>query len=102
MGVGAELDPTPGGAFRIDVDGEHFASGRFLEVDAPHRVVMTWGWEGSDTVHPGSTTVEITLVPDGDGTLLRLRHSELPSEEERTNHREGWKRYVGTLATRLA
>jgi len=25
MGVGAELDPRPGGQYRIDVDGEHGA-----------------------------------------------------------------------------
>src|SRR6266849_4942644 len=65
MGVGAELDPRPGGRVRIDVDGEHFATGEFREVDPPHRVVMTWGWESNDAVPPGSTTVEITLTPDG-------------------------------------
>jgi uncharacterized protein YndB with AHSA1/START domain len=98
MGVGAQLDPTPGGKIRIDVDGEHFASGRYVEVDPPHRVVMTWGWEGSGEVGPGSTTVEITLAPEGTGTLLRLRHTGLPSEEQRASHRDGWTRYTGGLA----
>jgi hypothetical protein len=32
-------------------------------------------------VPPGSTTVEITLTPDGDGTILRLRHLGLPNEK---------------------
>jgi uncharacterized protein YndB with AHSA1/START domain len=102
MGIGAQLDPTPGGAFRIDVDGEHFAAGRYVEVDPPHRLLMTWGWEGSASVAPGSTTVEITLVPDGAGTLLRLRHTGLPNEDERTNHRAGWQRYMEQLAARTA
>ena len=101
MGIGAELDPKPGGAFRIDVDGEHFASGRYVEVEPPHRVVMTWGWEGSDQVGPGSTTVEITLVPDGAGTLLRLRHTDLPTEEQRTSHCDGWVQYTRSLAALL-
>lgn len=98
MGVGAELDPRPGGRVRIDVDGEHFALGEFREVDPPHRVVMTWGWEASDAVPPGSTTVEITLTPDGDGTILRLRHLGLPDDEQRRSHQAGWKQYTGKLA----
>jgi len=98
MGIGAELDPTPGGIFRLDVDGVHHAAGRFVAVEPPHRVVFTWGWEGSPEVAPGSTTVEITLVPDGGGTLLRLRHTDLPTEEQRASHRGGWVQYTRSLA----
>ena len=35
MGVGAELDARPGGRFRIDVDGEHIATGEYQEIDPP-------------------------------------------------------------------
>lgn len=101
MGVGAELDPRPGGRVRIDVDGEHIAVGEFVEVEPPHRVVMTWGWENNDAVPPGSTTVEISLTPDGDGTVLHLRHRELPSDEQRQSHHAGWILYVGKLAAIL-
>jgi uncharacterized protein YndB with AHSA1/START domain len=101
MGVGAELDPRPGGRVRIDVDGEHIAAGEFVEVEPPHRVVMTWGWENSDAVPPGSTTVEISLTPDGDATILRLRHLGLPSDDQRQSHRAGWNLYVGKLAAIL-
>ncbi len=101
MGVGAELDPRPGGRVRIDVDGEHFALGEFREVDAPHRVVMSWGWEKNDAVPPGSTIVEITLTPDGAGTILRLRHLGLPGEEEKRSHEGGWRQYIGKLAAVL-
>ena len=98
MGIEAKLDPSPGGAYRIDADGEHIAVGKYLEVQPPHRLVMTWGWEGSEQVGPGSTTVEITLFPDGGGTLLRLRHSGLPTEQSRADHKAGWNRYLGNLA----
>jgi len=98
MGVDARLDPRPGGAFRIDVDGEHFAAGEYREVEPPRRLVMSWGWEGGGEVAPGSTTVEITLTPDGDGTLLRLRHRDLPNEVQRASHRKGWTLYAGRLA----
>jgi uncharacterized protein YndB with AHSA1/START domain len=98
MGVGAELDPRPGGRYRIDVDGEHIASGEYQEVDPPHRLVMSWGWEGHPTVPPGSTTVEITLTPERGATVLRLRHLGLPEEGERRQHTEGWNLYTRQLA----
>lgn len=101
MGVAADLDPRPGGRVRIDVDGEHIALGEFREVEPPHRVVMTWGWESNDGVPPGSTTVEITLTPDGDGTILRLRHLGLPNGKEKQSHLSGWKQYTGGLAALL-
>ncbi len=102
MGVGAELDPRPGGRVRIDVDGEHVATGEFREVDPPHRVVMTWGWESNNAVPPGSTTVEITLTPDGAGTILRLRQVGLPNEIERRSHEGGWELYARKLAAVFA
>lgn len=101
MGVGAELDPRPGGRVRIDVDGEHIAVGKFVAVDPPHRLVMTWGWESNAAVPPGSTTVEITLTADGGDTVLRLRHLGLPSEREKQSHQAGWNQYTGKLAAIL-
>ena len=101
MGVGAELDPRPGGRVRIDVDGEHVAVGEFVTVEPPHRVVMTWGWESNDAVPPGSTTVEITLTPDDGETVLRLRHMGLPNEQEKQSHQAGWNQFTGKLAALL-
>lgn len=98
MGVGAELDPRPGGRYRIDVDGEHVASGEYREIDPPRRLVMSWGWEGHPTVPPGSTTVEITLTPERGGTVLTLRHLGLPDESERRWHTEGWRQFTSRLA----
>lgn len=98
MGVGAELDPRPGGRYRIDVDGEHIARGEYQEVDPPHRLVMSWGWEGHPTIPPGSTIVEITLTPERGATVLRLRHLGLPNETERRQHGEGWTLYASQLA----
>ena len=53
-------------------------------------VVVTWGWESADyPVPPGSSRVQIDLIPDGDGTLVRLTHSGLPPTL-REAHRQGW------------
>jgi hypothetical protein len=59
---------------------------------------LTWGWESNDAVPPGSTTLEITLTPDGAGTILRLRHIGLANETERRSHLGGWELYTGKLA----
>ena len=98
MGVGAQLDARPGGRYRIDVDGEHIASGEYQVVEPPRRLVMSWGWEGHPTVPPGSTTVEITLTLENGATVLRLRHLGLPDEGERRQHSEGWRLYTSQLA----
>ncbi|WP_226962764.1 SRPBCC family protein [Streptomyces sp. C8S0] len=79
MGADGTFSFEPGGAYRTRVTGENVAAGRFLTVDPPKRLVFTWGWEaGPMRVPPGSTTVEITLEPTADGTLLRLVHTGLP------------------------
>jgi len=88
FGVEAELDPRPGGTFLVTVTGRSrmVARGTFLEVQPPTRVVYTWGWEpidgtyeGVTEVPSGSSTVEVTLEEDGSSTILRLRHSGLPT-----------------------
>ncbi|MEU9178470.1 SRPBCC domain-containing protein [Streptomyces sp. NPDC048550] len=101
MGADGTFSFEPGGSYRTRVTGENVASGRFLTVGPPKRLVFTWGWEsGPMPVPPGSSTVEITLEPVPDGTLLRLVHSGLPSPEAGAAHAEGWQHYVGRLAVR--
>jgi uncharacterized protein YndB with AHSA1/START domain len=101
MGSSATLEATPGGEYRVDVIGGHIASGEFVEVDRPRRLVHTFGWEpegGQDNpVPPGSSTIEIELVPSGDGTTLRFRHYGLPSAEAAQSHAHGWDHYLGRL-----
>lgn len=102
QGVDATIEPRPGGAFRVNVQGDGYASGVVLEVDVPRRFVFTWGWEMPDNpVPPGSTTVEIELLPDPAGTLVRLTHRDLP-EPTRPLHAEGWSHYVQRLTIAAA
>jgi uncharacterized protein YndB with AHSA1/START domain len=97
MGRDIQLDPRPGGAMRIDYNGADIASGEFVEVDPPSRIVLTWGWEApGDATPPGASTVEVDFVPDGDGTILRLRHSGLVDEAV-AGHAEGWDHFLAAL-----
>jgi uncharacterized protein YndB with AHSA1/START domain len=99
-GVEADLDARPGGLYRVNITGGNVARGTFVEVSPYTRVVFTWGWEGDDsTVPPGASTVEVTLTPDGGGTLVRLIHRDLPTQAV-TGHTQGWDHYLPRLAAR--
>ena len=96
-GIGAMLEPRPGGVYRVNINGRDIALGRYMEVVPHSRVVFSWGWEGQESpVPPGSSTVEVSLIPDGDGTIVRLRHLGLTAAA-RDAHREGWEHYLPRL-----
>jgi uncharacterized protein YndB with AHSA1/START domain len=97
----ASLDARPGGTFSIDVRGNP-ARGEYLEIEPPHRVVFTWGIEGSGDLPPGTSKVEVVLQPDGDETVVTLTHRDLPTQEFRRSHREGWGEFLGLLGALLS
>ena len=90
LGREADFEARVGAAYRIVINDTRTLLGEFVELVPHKRIVFTWGWEDHPTVPPGSSTVEVTLEPDGDGTLLRLRHRNLPSDQERANHARAW------------
>jgi uncharacterized protein YndB with AHSA1/START domain len=99
IGQSAHLDPEPGGVFALDFD-ETKIRGNFVTVEPPHRVVFTWGVPGSTELPEGSSTVEITLTADGDGTIVELHHSDL-SADERVRHEAGWTELLPRLREKV-
>jgi uncharacterized protein YndB with AHSA1/START domain len=111
LGVDAELDPRPGGLFRATTIAQphYVASGHYVEVEPPTRLVFTWGWEpndelvdGQDRIPPGTSTGEVVLVADGDSTILRLRHSGRPDEAACRFHAMGWDETLDRLVVGAA
>jgi uncharacterized protein YndB with AHSA1/START domain len=99
MGVQAEFEPQPGGLYLLNLDGARKAArGSFREVVPVHRLAYSFGWDDNDAVPPGSSLVEIDLIEQPDGTLLRLTHTGLPTQEECAGHAKGWAHYLGRLA----
>ena len=97
MGTEAETELHPGGLYLVGVNGRK-ARGAFREVVPVHRLAYSFGWDGSDEVPPGSSLVEIDLIEQPDGTLLRLTHTGLPDAAQCAGHAEGWAHYLDRLA----
>lgn len=87
-GEEAEVDPTPGGLFRVKFDRRGVANGTYLDVEPFDRILLTWGWEDDEEVPPGSSKVEVTFAKRDVGTLVHLRHYDLPGDTE--GHEGGW------------
>ena len=97
-GTVAEVDPRSGGVYRVLVMGRFQTAGEYVQVVPKQKVVFTFGWEqAGNPVQPGSTTIEITLHPEGDKTRVRLVHRGLPDDLV-SDHRQGWDHYLGRLA----
>ncbi|WP_453984518.1 SRPBCC family protein [Brevibacterium casei] len=95
MGEFADLDPVPGGRFSVDIAG-HPVRGEFLHIESPRRVVVSWGFPGSDDLPAGASTVEFRLTPIASGTRVDLRHSDLPDIEV-PGHAAGWSHFLPRL-----
>jgi uncharacterized protein YndB with AHSA1/START domain len=92
--------PRPGDAFHLDLDGTVIA-GRYIEVDPPHRLVIEWDRQGTDTATPKPALVEITLTTTGDGTNVKVQLSGL-SAEDAAFYRQLWVRHLDRIAAAFA
>jgi uncharacterized protein YndB with AHSA1/START domain len=105
MGAEATTEPHPGGLYLvkgIGGDPARAARGAFREVVPVHRLAYSFGWEGREEVPPGSSLIEIDLIEQDGGTLIRLTHSGLPNAAECAKHSRGWAHYLGRLAIAAA
>ena len=102
MGTEATAEPHSGGLYLVNVTGKDIARGRFTEVIPVHRLAYSFGWEGRENVPPESSLIEIDLIDQQGGTLLRMTHSGLPDADACTSHEEGWTHYLGRLAVAAA
>ncbi len=98
-GIKVNLDPQPGGIYKANLNGQDVMRGEYLEIVPYSRVLFSFGWEGDNSpLPPGSSKVEISLIPEGSVTLLRLRHFDLPAQL-RASQGLGWDHYLERLVT---
>jgi uncharacterized protein YndB with AHSA1/START domain len=81
-------------------EGRNWAHyGRFVRLDRPRVIEHTWMSEATRGIE---STVTVTLEPKGDGTLVTLRHTDLPDDDMGRQHEEGWNFVLGAIADRFA
>ena len=94
-----EIEPRVGGRFRIEERrgtdlAEHF--GEYVEIDRPRRLAFDF-WTSFSAER---TRVTVTIEPDGDGSLLTLRHEGVWADYE-ARTRQGWTMTLDGLARTL-
>ncbi|HEY9411511.1 MAG TPA: SRPBCC domain-containing protein [Jiangellaceae bacterium] len=97
----AEVDARTGGAFRIVMTDAHHAivhTGIYHEIDRPRRLAFSWRSPATDD---RESLVIVDFTPDGDGTIVEIRHDRLPHDEARRSHTDGWTDVLSTLDTHV-
>ena len=90
-----------GGQFRWDLtnpEGEEMTvEGEYRDLQPGRKIVFTWQWQDDETWENRNSVVTVELSDAAGGTELRLLHEQLPSEESRDNHNEGWNSLLNKL-----
>jgi uncharacterized protein YndB with AHSA1/START domain len=96
-----DIDLRVGGGYRIAGPGAGIAvSGEYVTVEAPHRLVFTWRWDGDPAEM--LVTMELTADGNGTGTDLVVTHERFAADADRENHVTGWSDCLGRLPGWLA
>jgi uncharacterized protein YndB with AHSA1/START domain len=73
--------------------------GRFLRLDRGQCIEHTWVSEATRGIE---SIVTLTLDAQSKGTLVTLRHAQLPDDDMGRQHEEGWTFVLQALADRFA
>src|SRR6266702_3603537 len=74
----------------------------FAYLTDPEKILSWMGSDATTEPHPGGLYLMRGIGPRGGGTLLRMTHSGLPTEEQAAAHAKGWAHYLGRLTTAAA
>ena len=94
-------DARVSGTFRWDLtnsEGEDMTIlGEYRDLQPGKKIVFTWQWEDDEDWENHISIVTVELDDADGGTKLRLRHEQLPNEESRDGHRQGWNSTLNKL-----
>ena len=87
-GGNAAIDPRNGGSFSA-WDG--YITGILLKLEPYRRIIQSWRTTDFHPLDP-SSTLEIILEEDENGTLVTLNHTDIPAGQS-PQYEQGWKEY---------
>jgi uncharacterized protein YndB with AHSA1/START domain len=94
-------DVRVGGKYRWDItnaEGEKMTvRGEYRELQPGKKIVFTWQWDDDEVWDNRTSIVTVELDDAEGGTELRLTHVQLPSEQSRDRHIEGWESVLDRL-----
>ncbi len=94
-------DVRVGGKYRWDItnaEGEKMTvRGEYRELQPGRKIVFTWQWDDDEVWENRTSIVTVELDDAEGGTELRLTHVQLPSEQSRDRHSEGWESVLDRL-----
>jgi uncharacterized protein YndB with AHSA1/START domain len=93
-----ELDPRPGGRFRLDAPARAMGVTGTIAAAAEQRLETSWRWDGEE----GETHVGFAVEPSGAGTRVRVTHTGFPDDATRDDHIQGWNDCLARLPDYLA
>ena len=102
--TGVDVDTTDGGAWRIgmsDGEAEYWASGVYLELAPPERLVFSFKWDPREGQPDEDTLVTITFADRDGKTEMTFHQTGFATVESRDGHTDGWRSTFDELAAHL-
>lgn len=91
-----EFDAREGGAYRLTMLGpkgeRHTLRGKFITVQSPKRLVVSWQWEPEEKGAPigRETVVSVDFKEVAGKTEMTMTHAGFADEKEKEMHNQGW------------
>jgi uncharacterized protein YndB with AHSA1/START domain len=100
-GAGSTIEARAGGDIYIRHPGNVESRGNVVSIEAPKRIVFTYGFVSGEPIPPGASRVTIELEAIREGTRLVLTH-EFPTAAPRDEHVQGWRFQLSLFANIVA
>jgi predicted enzyme related to lactoylglutathione lyase/uncharacterized protein YndB with AHSA1/START domain len=103
--LSARVHPRFGGEYQLRLKTENFGEislhGVFREFKRPGKLVYTWNFSGNPKLEIGESQVTVEFLDRQGETEIQITHEQLPSEEWKEDHQQGWNGCLDKLERHL-